>query len=359
MQQILPEEEQLISIKIIQQDAEAIYSLMANERDPIFSMCIIPYYALFVQSCQEFMGDNFIPESTASQIKDIRNHIKIYAESYGKTKKRIFATDYAQNEDFKSQLRFSFLKKWNLHLNLGTYWTEDRHIIGNTQQLADFLGIKSLNKNAGKRQYELGYQIGSFVASVRSGFSQFLGLPEIKRKNELISIKYYFDLNTNRHNSLFIDYSSKASNLFFLHLICNMNFVKYILSGLFEKGNTWVFRVEYIVTYYTLRALERLKNYCANNSDTTVDVKEIGRILKIGDSLFHSKFRNCMMHYNLENQGVISPENANKHFYGIVETCFNGMNYYTYLGKLRELSDEIIGFLEKKFDFSKINIQKL
>jgi hypothetical protein len=51
----LSETERLISICIIQEDAEAIYSLLKTERDPIFAMEVIPYYVLFVQSCQEYM----------------------------------------------------------------------------------------------------------------------------------------------------------------------------------------------------------------------------------------------------------------------------------------------------------------
>lgn len=356
----LSELEHLISIRIIQEDAETIYSLLASERDSVFSMEIIPYYALFVQSCQEFMGENFLPESTATEIKDIRNHIKIYAESYGKTKKRIMAVDDLQNEDFKSQLRFWFLKNWNIHLNLGTYWTEDRHIIGNTQQLANFLGIKSLNNNnAGKRRYELGYQIGSFVASIREGFSESLGLPEIQRNNQSVTIKHYFDLNTNRRNTLFNDNSSKELNLLFLHLLCNMNFIKYILRELFAEGNTWIFRVEYIVTYYIFRALKRLKNYCENNSDTTIDGAYIDRLLKIGEPMFQSKFRNCMMHYSLEGKGVLSLQYIEQPFYGMIETCFNGMDYYSYLNNLRELSNKITSYLESRFNFSNIELQDL
>ena len=49
----LAEVERLISILVMQEDAETIYSLIQTERNPIFSMEIIPYYALFVQSCQE------------------------------------------------------------------------------------------------------------------------------------------------------------------------------------------------------------------------------------------------------------------------------------------------------------------
>lgn len=131
----IPELEKLVSIRIIQEDAEAIYSLLSSERDSIFAIEIIPYYALFVQSCQEYMGENYLPEEAALRIKNIRNHIKSYSESFGKTKRKVASVDQAQDTRFKSQLRFNFLKAWNIHLNLGTYWTEDHHIIGNTQQL--------------------------------------------------------------------------------------------------------------------------------------------------------------------------------------------------------------------------------
>ena len=55
--------ERLISIRIIREDAEAIYSLLKTERDSIFAMEIIPYYVLFVQSGQKYVRNNFLPES--------------------------------------------------------------------------------------------------------------------------------------------------------------------------------------------------------------------------------------------------------------------------------------------------------
>ena len=67
--------EKLISIRIMQEDAESIYSLLQTEQDAIFSIGIIPYYALFVQSCQEYMGEVFLPEPISKDIKDIRNYI--------------------------------------------------------------------------------------------------------------------------------------------------------------------------------------------------------------------------------------------------------------------------------------------
>lgn len=157
----LTEIERLVSIGIIQEDAESIYSLLQTEEDPIFCMEIIPYYALFIQSCQEYMGKVYVLEPVAQDLKDIRNHIKAYSDRFGKSKKRVLSVDDQQNQDFKSQLRFKFLKNKNIHLNLGTYWMNARHIIGNTQQLADFLSVENIFDNKNREKYsQISYQIG-------------------------------------------------------------------------------------------------------------------------------------------------------------------------------------------------------
>lgn len=103
--------------------------------------------------------------------------------------------------------------------------------------------------------------------------------------------------------------------LVFLHLLCNMNFVKYILRKLFVDDNKWVFRVEYIVTYYTYRALQRLKNYCENNGDIKFDFETASDIFIKGEILFQSNLRNCMMHYGLENRNVLSYKYIQKTFW--------------------------------------------
>ena len=73
------EEERLISLLIIQEDIEAIYSLLSSERDPVFSLEILPYYALFINECQNYMGINEIPSDIA--VSDIERTITFFAES--------------------------------------------------------------------------------------------------------------------------------------------------------------------------------------------------------------------------------------------------------------------------------------
>lgn len=355
----ISELERLISILLMREDAETIFSLLCSERDSVFVMEIIPYYALFVQSCQEYLGTVFLTEEIATTVKDIRNHIKIYSESFGKSKRKISSIDQEQDANFKSKLKFDFLKKRNVHLNLGTYWDDNHHVVGNTQQLAAFLDVKDISgPEAKKRKYELGYQISSFVASIRKGFAEVIEQPVVNRSAASVSITKYHDINTNIHDTFFIDDTSKELNLFFLHLLCNMNFVKFILRPMFPNKNPWVFRVEFIVTYYTFRALQRLKNYCDNNDDVAIDTKKISAMESIGNEIFQSKFRNCMMHYNLEDQGVLSFEHSKKPFYGIIETCFNGKDYQSYLASLHKLSDTIIEYLESHFNFSKLKLKQ-
>lgn len=248
----------------------------------------------------------------------------------------------------------------NIHFNLGSYWTDSKHIIGNTQLLADFLSISSMyDPDLKEKFYQIANKIKSFVVSVRKGFSDSLDIPIVERNLFGMKINYYYDINTNKNNKLFSELLPKELNLFFLHLLCNMNFVKYILKPLFADGNTWVFRIEYIVSYYTLRALERFKNYCENNSYTSVDMEGITNILDCGEKIFKTKLRNCLMHYNLENAGVITFENVDKPFYGIIENCFEGMSYQDYTASLHNLSDMIIEYLESRFDFSNVELEQL
>ncbi|MBD5521632.1 MAG: hypothetical protein HDR03_10535 [Lachnospiraceae bacterium] len=352
--------EKMITIRIIQEDAETIFSLLKTERDPIFAMEIIPYYALFVQACQEYMGDTFVEGAFWEKIKDIRNFIKVYGNSFGKVKKRIDSVDIQQDEQYKSQLRFDFMKDWDVHFNLGTYWTADKHIIGNTQMFADFLEINDLfDCKTGMAQYEMGRQIGAFVASVREGISSNIKPPLINRCHVGVNIEYYYDLNTHRRNLLFVENSSKIVNLFFLNIVCNMNFVKYILRPLFDENNIWIFRVEYIVTYYTYMAIQRLKNYCENNADVHTDLSGFTDVFSFAEGIFMSKFRNCMMHYGLEDQGVISMENIEKPFYGIVENCYGGMDFNSFRRKLRSLSDKMVALLEDKLNVQNVQLQHL
>lgn len=66
-----------------------------------------------------------------------------------------------------------------------------------------------------------------------------------------------------------------------------------------------------------------------------------------------------MMHYDLKRSDVITVENIDKPFYGIIENCFDGMSYQNYLSLLHDLSSKIINYLEKQFDFSIVKLKTI
>lgn len=153
--------EKEITVRIIQEDMESIYSLMCTEKDPIFSMAILPYYALFVQACQEYMGEEYLPNVEAKRVKDIRNYIKSYGEQFGKTKRKIQDIAKIQDRQFRDRLNLDIMKQMNNYVNIGTYWLEDKIIVGSTQMYADFLEIENVfDPQCAKLQLELGYQLG-------------------------------------------------------------------------------------------------------------------------------------------------------------------------------------------------------
>ena len=70
-------------------------------------------------------------------------------------------------------------------MNLGTYWIDEKHIVGSTQMYADFLEIENLlDPQSTELQLELSYQIGSFVSEVKKGFRNCIYQPVVERKEK-------------------------------------------------------------------------------------------------------------------------------------------------------------------------------
>ena len=59
--------------------------------------------------------------------------------------------------------------------------------------------------NLKDKNYQIGYQIGSFVASIREGLAETLEVPAIERNDQSVVINYYYDMNSNKRNTLFLN----------------------------------------------------------------------------------------------------------------------------------------------------------
>lgn len=138
-----------------------------------------------------------------------------------------------------------------------------------------------------------------------------------------------------------------------------MNFIKYVLAPLLGDLNIWLFRLEYIVTYYTYRALRRLKNHQENNDDIVVDRGKLLDLLNTDSKLFNSSFRNIMMHYGLNDADLKLGEKIEKPFYGIIEQCFDGMDFVTCKKRIEEYGNQLIEFLEEYINMESFVLQEL
>ena len=354
----------LFTFYLMQNDCETLKAIALQINNPIFGPAITPYMALFCRSTQECLGTSFLPPELDAEIYDIRNSIKNNADRYGKSKKRLLQNDELQDNEYREQLRFNFMKKLNAYYNLGIFFDNDLHVIGNTQQFADLLSLNSLTDAERKEKTQrLSYNIGSVIGKISRYFSILSPAPIIQIENNLPSI-YYCDQNTNRSKFFSPEYG-KDVNLFLLNILCNIGFVKYLLELVVPITNPWVFRIKYIVTYYSLSGLNKLKSHLENNSPNKFAslLQEIKDITDEGNILFASKFRNCMMHYDLVSDDVFAISDAcfdeGKIYYGLVEDCFFGKTYEQFYAEISAFSNKIEELLTKQFDFQTLNLRKL
>lgn len=352
----------MCTVLLIQNDCESIKQLVLKFQDSIFCMRIIPYMALFCRSFQEYADIELISPEVDEEICDLRNSVKIYSERYGKNIKRFIAVDEKQDDEYKSQLKVDFLKKMNAHYNLGMYFTKDKKIIGNTQLIESMLRLHGLSKRKQEQKcFLLGNHLASVIGSVSNDLESSLSVSQIAVEGQLPKF-FYEDINTNRNN-FFNSHLEKDENLFLLHMLCNINFVKYVLCPLFAKDNLWLFRIKYIVIYHAYMGIDKIKGYIKNNRAEKSDMwSDAECIIEEGENMFVSKFRNCMMHYNLnrDNKFSISENNFSwdKPFFGLIEECFDGMSYRDYMEKLEKFGDAIEEFITKQFDFERIQLKE-
>lgn len=354
-----------LSLLQIKYDCETVYSLGKSlQQDGVTGFGIIPYFTLTAATILEILSSNEIkikiPYST--RIKDIRMKLKIFEDGYSKSKRMLLAIDYLQNEIFKNQLTFSFMKSWNIHYNLGIYTNKNKIVIGNTQYnyylLQDNRFLKknlneiavayeispfsfNLNEYVGRECYQYAYTCAQFINSIRSGLEKF-DTPVTINSNKNIFNFYYADYNTNRKSVLLPQgENGKATFLYLLHTLSTINFLLYVLNDYEKDDYGWWLKINYIVYYYSIHKLTDLQEHFVQNKLMTQNISDYLDEIDIKNAKFmNSTFRNCMMHSSLADKNgnsIISLSNLDrgKPLFGLVETCFDGMSY-------KELKDSVI-----------------
>ena len=320
----------MLSMMAIKNDSETIKELVPVISQPIVALGVLPYIALFCASVEDYCHYNGLEVQLQNKsdykVSDVRNKLKLFSEKYAKTQKLVLTTDGIQDTSFRNKLRFGILAKLNWYYNLGVFFNSEGKMIGNTQYMFYmFQDKKFLNKNIYAEQVKLlGADLGTVVASVCEGLKNYL--PEYKVKVSTKTFDIYFqDYNTNKDILFFpASKSNKDISLVILHLLCSINFLRYVLCEIVEPQNIWLLRIKYITIYYIYRSLEKLNG-------TQFLSGKFDYLLNENRNIINGDFRSCMMHYGFANKDIFSIKDEYMDymcpFFGLIESCFDGAGY--------------------------------
>ncbi len=344
------------------QDGRTLVDLLLNTHDSAVSLSLIPFCALYCRSAKEFLRVEDIGDDIEKEVKDIRDGLKIFSGRYSKGREMASESDDQQNEIFQSKLSFSFLKSLNIHLNLGVYFDQQGHVVFNTQLANFYLNIPKTKENSTQNHaMVVGEKLGSEIAEI---LVNYCGVNDLMSKKAILNSvpKYgYVDFNTNRKNGFFNIGFDKETNLILLHMLSIIGFVNNLLVPVLLEKNLWLLRIVYITAHNTWLGIKKISQHLEQNHQSGAKSLELTRRFNGDIKLFSSSFRNCMMHYDLVDKNdcpVVLQEryDPNKPLYGLVESCYDGMQFDQYYDKLFILSQEIEEYLLTCFTINKKSI---
>ena len=334
---------------IIKRDFDLLRKLVLNLTSDVQTQ-MVPYSALFCYEAISYLkahDPSIVMEQTSKySIKDIRQKAKFFDLSVSKLINSVNNVDAMQNEYFINLMKYPQLGYWNLHTNLGIYYDDHKHIVGNTHYaFYIFQDEKSIVKPQaelngleleGKEIQAFGYDMGVIIGNISTALSE---TSDFMESDVLPKSKPYLsqDFNTNRcattNNEKY-----KSVRLFLLHILSSIGFVLYGLKSKIIRDTGLLLRLEYITYHYALKRINGILHYCKTNHSEIPDPNLVKMLQNVdcsnSNNLRKTDFRNCMMHFELKNkEGIplISKENFDLSlpFCGLVETQF-GMSYHEY-----------------------------
>lgn len=328
------------------------------------SLGLPPFLALTAYAPIEYLSSHgYDLNIDTNLLENTRLKLKILEDSYGKSKKVLLNVDYLQNEIFKAPVKLNFFKKHNLFGNLGIYANSAGQVLYNTQYAYYIFQRNNLMRHSLKTlQAEYLNNPEQFLISSQKVFEfasncvkiiqlVYNGLNENKDlKNNIPSINtsfnlyehqlYYEDLNTNclfKHNM-----EQKPPWLFLLHILSTINFAIYGIGVYQQQHNNislWI-KIKYITYFYAHKKLISLEEHLKQNKLMTEDFKSLFNNCNLTDTKFIStNFRNVLMHSSFTDKNgtfLINKEyfDINKPFFGLIESCFNGISYVEFESEL-------------------------
>lgn len=350
------------SKELITLEGKVLVDLLLNVRDSTFNLSLIPFCALYCRSSKEFFNIVDKNNQIENEINDLRNGLKIFTNKYSKGKKITLESDFQQDNTFRNMLRFQIMKKYNFHLNLGVSFLVDGKIIFNTQLANYFLNIpKRTTQSSKMHALKIGENLGKEIASILTLHCNLTNLQEQTTFFNNIPAYGYIDYNTNKNNNFFNNEIDKEINLIILHMVSTIGFVNNLLIPVFKRKNEWLLRILYITVHNTWYGMKKVSQHIEQNNYKETIFSNLDNDFKKDTQLLSSTFRNCMMHYDLidkNGQPSILEEwyNPNVPFFGLVESCYNGMSFDQLFNDLFVLSQKFENLLLSNF---KINPNKI
>lgn len=332
----------LISTLTLKYDVSTIMRLYPYITDAYISLGLLPYLSMICVESQSFLVQNgftiSLPSTSSFSFADVRAKLKLFDNSISKAKKQISIIDEIQDTQFKNKLRYRFLSQHNLYYNLGIIADEEGHIIFNTQYLFYLFQDRKFSHFSldGNDIKQFGIDIGSIISSVYEGLKD-TSLPAYDPQINSVNFKFrYKDYNTNNRNfNRFPELEDgKKFTLLLLHVLCSLNFVKYVLGKILPDENIFLFRTKYTALYYSAKTLSLFEDHFNGNHNS---------ITKTIDCNFDSDFRSCMMHYSFVNKEKYLIDSnylsLSKPFWGLIETFYSGKDFSEISSRIDENID--------------------
>lgn len=370
MNELLMKALPVAEITIMKRDFDLLRKLMINLTSDVQTQ-MVPYSALFCYEAMAYLkkydSSIDIEQTSNYSIKDIRQKAKFFDLSVNKLLQSVDNVDTMQNEYFVNLMKYPQLGYWNLHTNLGIYYDNDKHIVGNTHYAYYiFQDEKSVSKPQaemneldleGKELQAFGYDMGVIIGNISSALSKnsdFMESDVSPKGNAYLNQ----DFNTNRCTTTGNE-KYKCVRLFLLHILSSIGFILYCLKRKVIRDTGLLLRFEYIIYHYSLKRIDGILRYCKTNHNEISDSNLVQMLEAIdcsnSNKLRKTDFRNCMMHFELKDKKgtpLISEEKFNLSipFCGLVETQF-GYSYADYqvliekeLVHLYDVINEYLGF---------------
>lgn len=331
---IIDDEYEKISLFMIKNDCEVLRDIALACKNPIISLSLLPYHALFCTEAEAFLKNynmsNFSFDDAPFDIKRMRVRLKQFWENRNSLMKReVLSLDTIQDDLFGSRLSNDFVSDHNLYYNLGIYFDQNNSVIGNTQLYSSFF-----TKNKSVEPYVDKDEVINFGACIGKYYAYMARKLDItNKKSVLIDLDArftlrYIDINTNVDDIFGLtDGSSiqKETQLLLLHALSSVNFALIMVFNVI-RANIYSIRIMYISMYYAMSVLNSIRKIDPNQMIQGI----IGECLDSLINLNSSDFRSCMMHYSFYNNNVCLIKedyyNIEVPFCGLVESCFDGRN---------------------------------